>query len=760
MKKNNICFVSLFLSALLLAGCANSNSASNGGGNKVIDNGVNDNQNTNNNNNQGNNQPGGNQGGFPGEGTGGDGPGTVKTGNEEVFVTEPDFDITSINEKISSLNDKIFNDESVKEYVEAEVTIVDLSLLTENYAIAASGTYVFRGESEYQVVVNNKGFTLNIYLENAKFDSLVAYKKPKSTVLTIVGNNELTGVKANNDTNAKGPLNIKGDVLINGSGSLKVTASGEDKNGIHVTGKLKILGPTITVIANKNGIKGNDALIIKDAKLDVTTLNNDGIKTENEQEAADYTEPDFSTAYMILDNADIKINAKDDGIFAATKLHIKGGRYDITTNGGVPSKVTEQSSDNANGKAVKAGVIDFIDASANVTEIENLNEYLIAIDGGEFKINSNDDAFHSNGSFLINGGKFDITTGDDGLHADELLRIDENADVRINMCYEGLEGAKVEVYSGTFDITAADDGINAADGSEKTVDVDNPNCWIRLYGGHFDINSGCNGGIDGDGIDSNGILLVDGAEIYVSGPVSGADGAMDSDGGIIVDSGLVCALGATGRDETIAANSKQPILLYTYPEDIAANTTLKVKDSNDNVLISYKAAKSSQMAFLSCADFEIGGTYRIFKEETELASVTLEKILTKTGTRTGGNNSNQPGQPNNPGQGGDNPGQQGGNNASITINEIPVFAKGADKIENIKVTYMNVDSTLTGTLRDGTSYVYDLSGKGGQDEDVTGTLTLNSNNTYEIFINGFGPFSNYQKNGSYSENNGQITITL
>ncbi len=121
-------------------------------------------------------------------------------------------------------------------------------------------------------------------------------------------------------------------------------------------------------------------------------------------------------------------------------MHILSGTIDITTNGGAPSKITETSSDNADGKGIKAGTIEYAvadeDLSAelakgdredtgededgmSIVEILDYDYYSIIIDGGTIAVNSNDDAIHSDGDMIINGGT-----------------------IVVNNCYEGIESAK------------------------------------------------------------------------------------------------------------------------------------------------------------------------------------------------------------------------------------------------------------------------------------------------------------------------------
>ena len=89
---------------------------------------------------------------------------------------------------------------------------------------------------------------------------------------------------------------------------------------------------------------------------------------------------------------------------------------------------------------------------------------------GDFKLNTADDAFHSNRDLIILRGKYEIYAGDDGVHAEFNLVLGEKdapndlLDLEVLYSYEAIEGMTITVYSGYIVATATDDGINAAGG--------------------------------------------------------------------------------------------------------------------------------------------------------------------------------------------------------------------------------------------------------------------------------------------------------
>lgn len=78
----------------------------------------------------------------------------------------------------------------------------------------------------------------------------------------------------------------------------------------------------------------------------------------------------------------------------------------------------------------------------------------IQIEGGEFQIDSNDDAVHANQNVTINDGKLTVQTGDDGIHADTDVSI-VAGEILISKSYEGIEGINVTIAGGYIQVDAA-----------------------------------------------------------------------------------------------------------------------------------------------------------------------------------------------------------------------------------------------------------------------------------------------------------------
>lgn len=125
------------------------------------------------------------------------------------------------------------------------------------------------------------------------------------------------------------------------------------------------------------------------------------------------------------------------------------------------------------------------------------------------------------------------------------------------------------------------DGINAADGTTAIPGQANSNCPILISGGNINVDCVVR---EGDGIYSNGSVLINGGYVYVNGSSSNGDAALDSGGGILVDGEYLFAVGQLGMVETPASNSAQYVTSYARNKSISESPNLYLCNSNRDIL--------------------------------------------------------------------------------------------------------------------------------------------------------------------------------
>lgn len=122
------------------------------------------------------------------------------------------------------------------------------------------------------------------------------------------------------------------DLTINGAGTLVVNA--QNNNGIGCSNDLKIVGGSISVIAPKNALKGNDSVAIMDGSLTLKA-GKDGIKSENADE--------IGKGYVYIAGGAIDISAGDDAIQGQQDVTVTGGSVTVSAGGKtVNSKGTQE----------------------------------------------------------------------------------------------------------------------------------------------------------------------------------------------------------------------------------------------------------------------------------------------------------------------------------------------------------------------------------------------------------------------------------
>lgn len=465
-------------------------------------------------------------------------------------------------------------------------------------SITEGGVYLVSGKlSDGRIVVNAPDKEVTLALKNAELSystgsPLYIYKAEKVTVYLIDGSeNSLKdgdsydfsdSFSSADDKEPNACLYSKSELIIGGGGQLTINA--EYKNGITCKDELRIDSAVLSVTAENHGINGKDLLTAKNADITVK-CSGDAVRSTNDS--------DTELGYITLVNSDLTLTSGEDAIQAETVLTVSGGKYSVKSGGGSAN----EPNDDESSKGLKTG-----------TALTVLN--------GEFELDCRDDALHSNGSAEISGGTFKISTGDDGVHADGALKI-SGGTVNIEKSYEGLEGETVEISGGEINIVASDDGINAA-GDSDTPFGGSSNCNITVSGGKINIDA------SGDGMDSNGSLTVSGGEIYISGPVSGGDSAIDFETSAVITGGTVIAAGSSGMAENFGDGSTQGSILLTYQSYTGGE--ISISDTSGKVLAEYTPSKNYNCVVISCPSLEKGGTYTV-SACGESQQITLDSLI-------------------------------------------------------------------------------------------------------------------------------------
>ena len=205
---------------------------------------------------------------------------------------------------------------------------------------------------------------------------------------------------------------------------------------------------------------------------------------------------------------------------------------------------------------------------------------------GEKKLWKQDGAVYSYMSMNVYGpGKLDLTADNEGM------------DTELHLTVNG----------GQLAIRSDNDGINT---NEDGVSV------TTVNGGSLHIMAGL--GAEGDGIDSNGWLVINGGTV-VSSAHPAADAGLDSDMGSFVNGGTVIALGSTM--DWAESDSEQVTMNLQFAGSQSSEAAVVVTRTDGTVIFAYDPSADEVLAdnrraysgaVVSCPNFHVGETYHVY----------------------------------------------------------------------------------------------------------------------------------------------------
>lgn len=322
---------------------------------------------------------------------------------------------------------------------------------------------------------------------------------------------------------------------------------------------------------------------------------------------------------LILMSGTYDIKAIKNGIIGRDSLRIISGTYNITTdNDGIKSNNDEDET---------KGYVYIEDGTFNIKATNDAiqAEKNVIINNGNIDITTEKDGINSNQSVSLNGGNFNIKAKDDGVHANSILHITDGT-INIPTSYEGLEGSSVIIDGGTMNITASDDGINSAGGSDNDTTTNDrfkrgmSNYNITINDGTIVVNS------EGDGIDANGSLYVNGGTIRVYGPNFSDNTALDLDGEYINNGGDLIATGSSRMMSSPSNTSQQGVITIVFPDMQDVGTAISLKSSNGDEIYNITLTKQCNMIILSNPRFKLNESYTLKYNDSE-TTITLDSLI-------------------------------------------------------------------------------------------------------------------------------------
>ncbi|MFV0364568.1 MAG: carbohydrate-binding domain-containing protein [Suipraeoptans sp.] len=592
--------------------------------------------------------------------------------NETVDMTSASTAKTSAYENYQVYTDKKIestynvNSSSTIELNGTNATSDDSSVVIESgsVTITAKGDYILSGDYTGTIIitvpetddvrlildnVNIKGDT-NSAIYCTQGDDLIVILA-EGSVNTLEDAGDFTYTDTTNEE-PDATLFSKIDLAITGSGELDIIAN--YNNGIGTKDDLVLSTGVFNITAANHGIRGRDSISIVNGTYDIEA----GVDAIQSNNADDETK-----GWISIEDGNFTLNSGNDGMQAETTLGIWGGNFTLTSGGGSETRISDTTASYKGIKAVGA----------------------LYVEGGEYDINSADDAIHSNLDIDIEGGVFTIASGDDGIHADSDMIVNPSS-INITTCYEGIESMTMTINGGDINIYATDDGINIAGGNDTSGE--------GQFGGDTFQGGGRGGGGAGaapgqaaegttstseqwvqvndcnmtitalsDGIDVNGNAVIDGGSIYVTSVLSEVEVALDYDGTFVMNGGeLVATAGYSNMTQNVDSSSSVTSMMVVYDSNQAEGSAISISDDAGNVVFEYTPPSAFRTILICSPSLSQNVDYTVSTGGSTNFTTTLSAAVTnlsESGSETSVSGAMMGGGGGGQGQGGNMGGGQG-----------------------------------------------------------------------------------------------------
>ena len=165
---------------------------------------------------------------------------------------------------------------------------------------------------------------------------------------------------------------------------------------------------------------------------------------------------------------------------------------------------------------------------------------------------------------------------------------------------EGIEvKMNVTFNSGIVNITSLDDCVNACPDKKSVITINGGTVIAKVS----------NEAEEGDAIDSNGYLYVNGGTVYAFAH-PGSDNGLDSDLGTYINGGTVLSIG--GMYEAFQSQNNTPFIQIQFSGEVNENEDILIVDENENAVFAFKADRKISTIAYSSSDLESGKTYSVY----------------------------------------------------------------------------------------------------------------------------------------------------
>lgn len=358
------------------------------------------------------------------------------------------------------------------------------------------------------------------------------------------------------------------DFIENGTNDSKIKTLEIDVLNINTNGNIELTGSAkgMMIAVNTNGIKGDINIILNGVNIDTDSKKVPAIYIYNRD--------------ITYDDCKVIIKTK-----SGTKNYIEGGKF---------KKVSLIPSDN----------LDDFKSYYSGNTLSNYEKY-----SAYYGIYSEDEiknilfaTVNADKEGLQDGDPYSFYKGSGAISSDIDLYFNGEGYLKVvSKNKEGIESKGNLIFSGgsgDYEILAKDDCLNTT--TDNSVGKNVRNSLV------IDVNSlvaiVLDDGDEGDAIDSNGTLTINGGRIYAFAHSTSNDSGLDSEDGIFINGGQVIATG--NMTDMISEDSKQKYIYVKFISKIEKDTLIVIKDQDDKIIMAFKTNKDISSLFYSNDDLD------------------------------------------------------------------------------------------------------------------------------------------------------------
>lgn len=383
----------------------------------------------------------------------------------------------------------------------------------------------------------------------------------------------------------KGTLFCKGDLSLNGSGTLTVTQA--YKNCIASKANLTVNGGTyILTSKGKNGICGDTSVTVNDG--DITFNGTGSISSSTFRKAnAIKADTDDSSSAVYIKGGTLNLTTYNGKGISASKVYISGGNSVLSITG-----VSDYTNDNHRTSTYyDADGVKYSNVSVTFAAEGIEGASLIEITGGSVSVTATDDALNVSNS----SGNFNMKGGSLYCYAQKGDGVDCNGSISIS-------GGLLVSYAPT--------------GSEDALDCGDQNGSIKISGGTIAACCGSSNAVRDISVSNQRLLYFTGTSSGMGGPGGNRPGSTSTTG----------TSSASFSKIAVKAASDKWLYAYELPSSTFGLFFMTSPDFTSSSASDYSVY--SNPTFTGGTAFH--GLYSVSGENTEMPSISSGSLVTPT----------------------------------------------------------------------------------------------------------------------------------